>query len=76
MLRIPGAAAEWRHSVPETHLKDDGATVICRCGAETTLEVGDVEECAGHCGRFFLRAESSMRVAKWDACLLPGPVAA
>lgn len=62
LLRM-GLAEQFRKVVPGEYLL--GPWVLCACGELQALEVGEVAECAGGCGRWFLRSEDSMRVARW-----------
>lgn len=63
LLRL-GLAREFATVVPAEYRL--GPWVLCTCGELSALEVGAVAECPGRCGRFFLRAESSVRVARWS----------
>jgi hypothetical protein len=71
LLLIPGAAREFEKRVPADHLEDEendpGGAVRCVCEARTVLKRGELAECAGGCGRWFLRTDGSVRVAKWEA---------
>jgi len=51
---IPGLAARFDVEVPATAI--DGDTVTCTCGAATNVPAGGMAECAGRCGRHFLRS--------------------
>lgn len=62
LLRM-GLAAQFEKRVPESHVM--GYAVACVCGEVAALDVGEVCECAGGCGRWFLRTETGMRVARW-----------
>lgn len=64
LLRLPGFAQQFAREVPEEYRL--GSWILCVCGELFTVDVGEVAECAGGCGRWFLRAESSVRVARWD----------
>lgn len=59
-----GLAAQFERVVPDEYRL--GPWVLCVCGELQALDVGEVAECVGACGRWFLRAESSVRVARWD----------
>lgn len=63
-----GMAAQFRAEVPASHVAHvlaSGPAVVCRCGSVVELEVGEVAECPGGCDRWFLRTETSVRVARW-----------
>jgi hypothetical protein len=62
-LRLPGAAAQFEKRVPGEYVM--GYAVACVCGEVAALDVGDIAECAGGCGRWFMRTENTMRVARW-----------
>lgn len=62
LLRL-GMAAQFAAVVPSPCLTEDG--VLCRCGHDVVVSVGEVAECGGGCGRWFLRTETSVRVARW-----------
>lgn len=62
-LRLPGAAQQFEKRVPDEYVL--GGWVLCTCGELTVLDAGDIAECAGGCGRWFLRTEVGMRVARW-----------
>lgn len=62
-LRLPGAAEQFRVVVPGEYRL--GPWVLCVCGELQALEVGEIVECAGGCGRWFLRTEESVRAARW-----------
>lgn len=62
LLRM-GAAAQFAASVPSPCWTEGG--VLCRCGETVPIDVGEISECAGGCGRWFLRTETMMRVARW-----------
>lgn len=62
-LQWPGAAEQFAREVPTDYRL--GPWVLCMCGELVALEVGEIAECAGECGRFFLRTEASVRVARW-----------
>lgn len=64
-LRLPGAAQQFVREVPDEYRL--GPWVLCVCGELQALEVGELAECAGACSRWFLRTETSVRVAKWPA---------
>lgn len=61
-LRI-GMAAQFEKRVPEDYLL--GPWVLCVCGALQAIDAGEVVECAGACGRWFLSTGESVRVARW-----------
>lgn len=55
---IPGLAARFNRTVPESHLDADG--VRCTCGAEVEqLPQSQITACPGECGRRFLRFSAS-----------------
>ncbi len=63
-----GMAAQFEKHVPErfvTYVLASGVAVACTCGEVVPIDVGEVVECPGGCGRFFLRTETSVRVARW-----------
>lgn len=63
-----GGAREFRHVVPDEHVVRVlvvGEAVACRCGVLAPLVAGGIVGCPGRCGRHFLRAESTVRVARW-----------
>lgn len=62
-LRLPGAAQQFRTVVPADYRL--GPWLLCVCGELQVLEVSEIVECAGECGRWFLRTEGSVRVARW-----------
>jgi hypothetical protein len=63
LLRM-GLAREFATVVPAEYRL--GPWVLCTCGELSVLErPGVIAECPGLCGRFFLRAETSVRVARW-----------
>ena len=72
LLRM-GMASQFERVVPESHVLRPGAVpvaadrvaVACVCGRTVVLEVGELAECPGSCERWFLRSESSVRVATW-----------
>lgn len=68
LLRM-GMAAEFVTVVPDrfvVRVLAVGEAIACTCGALAPVEVGVVTECPGaECDRFFLRTESSVRVARW-----------
>lgn len=63
LLRLPGFAEQFKRRVPDTHRL--GPWILCTCGELQALRVRELAECGGHCGRWFLRCESSVRVARW-----------
>lgn len=64
LLRIaPGLAAQFQRTVPVSHVTAEG--VRC-CAGVVPVAVGEIAECPGGCGRFFLRTETSVRVARWN----------
>lgn len=70
LLRLPGFAAQFRHEVPAAfvvRVLAEGEAVACRCGGLVAIAYGELVECSGGCGRWFLRTEESVRVAKWAA---------
>lgn len=62
LLRM-GMGAQFRAHVPAPAWREGG--VSCRCGEDVAIEVGEVAECPGGCGRWFLMTETSVRVARW-----------
>lgn len=58
-----GLARQFAVEVPETHRM--GPWVACTCGALVSLDRGELAECEHRCGRWFLRTESTIRVARW-----------
>ncbi len=63
LLRLPGLAAEFKRVAPDEYRL--GPWVLCVCGDLFVVELGEVAECPGACGRWFLRTEASVRVARW-----------
>jgi hypothetical protein len=63
LLRLPGFAQQFAKAVPDEYRL--GPVVLCVCGELTALDVGEVAECTGGCDRWFLRTETSVRVARW-----------
>lgn len=63
MLRLPGFAAQFETRVPAEYLL--GPWVLCTCGELQVL--AELAECAAGCGRWFLRTEASVRVARWGS---------
>lgn len=59
-----GLASQFETRVPEPEYRL-GPWVLCTCGELQALEYAQLVKCAGHCGRWFLRLESSVRVARW-----------
>jgi hypothetical protein len=63
LLRM-GMAAQFEKQVPAEYRL--GPWVLCTCGELVLLpEVGAIAECPGACERWFLRTETSVRVARW-----------
>ena len=63
LTAIPGFAGLWTTKVPQSHLTGTGARCICK--TEIDLEVGQIAPCPEGCGRWFLRAEGSVRVKRF-----------
>jgi len=63
LLRM-GLASQFERRVPDEYVM--GYAVRC-CGENNVmaLDVGEIAECVGGCGRYFLRTEQSIRVARW-----------
>jgi hypothetical protein len=69
MRLVPGLAAQFAASVPETHVEQLERDVLgVRCHELVLLvAVGALEPCPGAgCGRWFLRTERGVRVARWE----------
>lgn len=60
-----GLARQFEKRVPEEYVM--GYAVACVCGEIAALDVGEIAACVGGCGRWFLRTEESMRVARWPS---------
>ena len=66
---LPG----WDFVVPAESVSGGVDPVVtCRCEAETTLTMKLPMECAGGCGRWFLRTMSDVRVEHETRMVLPG----
>lgn len=63
LLRLPGLAAQFETRVPVEYLL--GPWVLCACGELQVIALHRFVECLGGCGRWFLRTQESVRVAKW-----------
>lgn len=63
LLQLPGFAAQFETRVPEEYRL--GPWVLCTCGELQVIRYAELAECPGGCGRWFLRTEESVRVAKW-----------
>jgi hypothetical protein len=63
---IPGFAVQFKRIVPESYFtaKPKGrCEVRCPCGTTQEFDMGDIHECEGNCGRFYLWSSRTLRVA-------------
>jgi hypothetical protein len=67
LAAVPSMAEQFDVEVPLSALTADGA-IACPCGASTPLPRNELRECAGGCGRWFLRGERRV----WRA-IAPAP---
>jgi hypothetical protein len=70
---IPGFADLWERHVPDSHIREarDRASrawqiVRCMCGEHSAMQAGNLAECPGDCGRWFLHAGRSIRVKRFE----------
>lgn len=75
---VPGAAEQFTKQVPATHVVEtkleDGQVevhVTCCSGPVLLSQVGELVDCPTPCGRWFLRTEIDVRVAKYDVKEIP-----